>query len=235
MTYVAQIDMHEITVTPRFKHITVENVPQSELMGYPVMETKEVVEVRFAGTKNYSPVMPTDGFWKRQGHMVLTYAERWPDQYAAFLNGSEQVADGTPLELLKPFGITPSQLSLCRALKIHSIEALNGIQGDAVRNLGMSGNSLRAMAKQYMDNRPGSAMASEIEALKAQIAALTAGNVIPEDERPLLEQVETLTAEADEDAQKAALKERIRIKTGNLPRGNPSVETLERMAQELDA
>ena len=231
MTYVAQIDMHEITVTPRFKHITVENVPQSELAGYPVMETIEVVEVRFAGQKNYSPVMPVTGFWKRDGHKVLTYAERWADQYAAFLNGSEQIADGTPLELLKPFGITPSQLSLCRALKIHSIEALNGIQGDAVKNLGMNGNALRDMARTYMAARPGASQHDELAALRAELAALKAGNVIPEVEAAP-EVIDVLVAQADDDARKAELKAQIATKTGATPRGNPSIETLERILSE---
>lgn len=235
MTYVAQIDPHEITVTPHWKHITVENVPQSELMGYAVMETIEVVEVRFAGHKLYSPVFRATDFWKRDGHKVLTYAERFAPQYAAFVGGDDQIANGTPLELLKPFGITPSQLSLCRALKIHSIEALNGLEGPVVRNLGMSANVLRDMARKYMDNRPGAAMSAEIEALKAQIAALTAANVIPNNEREELAKVDPLLAEADEDAEKADLKQRIYEKTGERPRGNPSMATLRSIAQELDA
>lgn len=231
MTYVAQIDMHEITVTPRFKHITVENVPQSELAGRAIMETKEVVEVRFAGQKNYSPVMPVDGFWKRDGHKVLTYAERWPDQYRAFLSGGDQVADGTPLELLKPFGISQSELSLCRALKIHSVEALHGIEGDAVRNLGMAGNHLREMARKYMNSLPGAGQADELAALRAELAALRAANVIPAAETAPAE-IDALAVDAGHDARKAELKEQIAALTGATPRGNPSTETLERMLKE---
>ena len=234
MTYVAQIDTHEITVTPRFRHITVENVPQSELAGRAIMETKEVVEVRFAGQKNYSPVMPIDGFWKREGHKVLTYAERWPDQYRAFLAGDDQIANGTPLEVLKPFGITPSELSLCRALKIHSIEALNSIEGDAVRNLGMAGNHLREMARKYAASLPGAGQLDEIAALRAELAALKARNTIPATETPPAV-IDTLAAEAGEDARKQALKAEIAAATGITPRGNPSVETLERLLAEAKA
>lgn len=231
MTYVAQIDTHEITVTPRFKHVTYEDVPQSEIAGRAIMKTIEAVEIRFAGQKNYSPVVPVDGFWRRDGHKVQTYAERWPDQYRAFLMGDDQIADGSPLELLKPFGVTPSQLSLCRALKIHSIEALHGMQGDAVRNLGMAGNHLREMARRYMNSLPGAAQDDEIAALRAEIAAMKAANVIPAVETPP-DLIEPLVAAADDDTRKAELKAEIARVTGATPRGNPSVETLERMLAE---
>lgn len=232
MTYVAQIDNHEISVVPRFKYVTYEDVPQSEIAGHAVMKTREMVEIRFAGTKLYQPCVPVDSFWKRDGHKVLTYAERWPEQYRAFLSGDDQIADGTPLEMLRPFGITPSQLSLCRALKIHSIEALHSIQSEAVKNLGMSGNALKAMAARWMETRPGaSAPSDEIASLRAEIAALKAANVIPEDQaKP--EDIDAIVPLADEDARKAALKDQIREKTGITPRGNPSIATLEAMLKD---
>lgn len=232
MTYVAQIDMHEISVVPRFKYVTYEDVPQSEIHGYPVMKTREMVEIRFAGNKNYEPCVPVDSFWKRDGHKIMTYAERWPEQYRAFLTGDEQIADGTPLEMLRPFGITPSQLSLCRALKIHSIEALNAIQSEAVKNLGMSGNALKEMAKRYVENRPVTVTQSdELAALRAEIAALKAANVIPADQaKP--EEIDAIVPLADEDARKAMLKDQIREKTGITPRGNPSLATLEAMLKD---
>ena len=232
MTYVAQIDMHEISVVPRFKHVTYEDVPQSEIHGYPVMKTREMVEIRFAGTKLYQPCVPVDSFWKRDGHKVLTYAERWPEQYRAFLTGDDQIADGTPLEMLRPFGITPSQLSLCRALKIHSIEALNAIQSEAVKNLGMSGNALKEMARRYMDNRPVTlSQSDELAALRAEIAALKAGNAIPEVQTPP-EEIDAMIPLADEDARKMELKDKIRERTGITQRGNPSLATLEAMLKE---
>jgi hypothetical protein len=52
MTGVVEIDPREITITPIFKYIEVENIPKSEKAGHAVLETKEVVEVRFAGSKN---------------------------------------------------------------------------------------------------------------------------------------------------------------------------------------
>lgn len=222
----------EHLITPYFKHITVENVPQSERQGQAVMETIEVVEIRFAGDKNYSPVVPVNAMYRRDGHRVITYAERWANQYAAFVQGAAQEASGTPLEKLSPFGITPAQLSLCRALKIYNIEALHGLEGANLKSLGMSGNDLKRMAAAYMEERAqGSATARELEALRAELEALKAGRPLPADEKAELDALPTGYEAMTDDE----LKEAIAAKKGRRPAGNPSRETLLIMARELEA
>ncbi|CDP50704.1 FIG00792335: hypothetical protein [Devosia sp. DBB001] len=233
------IDTREITVTPVFKHVTVEDVPASEREGHAVMKTMEVVEVRFAGSKLYSPVFPVDAMWKREGNKVITYMERWADQYLAFVNGNEQTASGTPLEMLKPYGITASQLSLCRVLKIYSIEALHHLEGPNLKTLQMHANSLKKMAADYMAERAnGNANAAELEELRRKVAALEAREASPQE-------VETALAAADAEARvandrfdamdEAALKAFIKDKTGQAPRGTPSREWLLNTARELPA
>lgn len=229
------IDTREITVTPVFKHITVEDVPASEREQRPVMKTIEAVEVRFAGSKLYSPVFPVHSMWKRDGHKTITYAERWAEQYRAFLAGDEQRAAGTPLEMLKPYGITESQLSLCRALKVYSIEALHHLEGQNLKNLQMNGNPLKEMARRYMaDRASGAASAGEIDALKAEIERLKAA--IPTVEaKP--EEVEAAVRAADDEYSALSddqLKERIAAKVGHKPRGNPSRNTLVQSLRELE-
>lgn len=222
------IDMHEITVTPVFKHVTVEDVPASEREGHAVMKTLEVVEVRFAGSKNYAPVFPVDGFWKRDGHKTITYLERWPDQYRSFLSGRDQEAAGTPLEMLKPYGISDAQLSLCRALRIYSIEAVHGLEGQALKSLQMNANPLKDMARRYMADRSnGAATHAEVERLKAELDALRS-TLVPKVE-PTRDEVETIIAAADAefaDKSDAELKDLIAIRTGRRPMGNPSRATL---------
>lgn len=240
MTRIAEIDMRELTVTPVFKIIEVENVPKSEAAGHPVMETIEVVEVRLAGNKNYSPIFPTGAFWQRQGNNVITYAERWPDQYRQFKEGSPQEANGTPLEMLRQHGVTPEQLSLCRALRIYSIEALHHLEGPPVKALGMSANSLKAAARAFLADRDkGLTALSRIEELERELAAFRASKAgeVPEKE-PTPEEVDEALQAADaayaglSDDQ---LKERIAEKAGARPRGNPSRATLERTMRELEA
>lgn len=231
------IDTREITITPVFKHLTVEDVPASERAGSAVMKTIEAVEVRFAGSKLYSPVFPVNAFWKRDGHKVITYAERWADQYRAFLEGGEQKAAGTPLEMLKSYGISQAQLSLCRALKIYSIESLHHLEGQNLKNLGMSANDLKRMAGSFMaDRSKGNATASQIDELRAEIErlkkAVPAQEATPQQVEQAIQDADDEFAAMDEDK----LKDWIAVKTGQgRPRGNPSRETLLSMARELAA
>lgn len=230
MTRVVEIDEREITITPFFKIIEVENIPKSEVSGYPVMERKEVVEVRFAGQKNYAPVFPTDAFWKREGNNVLTYAERWPEQYRQFKEGSPQEALGTPLEMLRKYGVTPEQLSLCRALKVYSIEALHHLEGSQAKALGMNANKLKDAARAFMAERASASGAlSEIEALKARIAELEGRSTqIPAVEQSPAE-IDAIVQSADDafaEYSDSQIKDELEKLTGARPRGNPSRQTL---------
>lgn len=232
------IDTRDITVTPVFKHITVEDVPASEREKRPVMRTIEAVEVRFAGSKNYSPVFPVNAMWRREGHRVLTYAERWADQYRAFLNGADQRAAGTPLEMLQPYGISQSQLSLCRALKVYSIEALHHLEGQELKNLQMNANPLKDMARRFMaDRAKGGETASQIETLKAEIERLKAAQTVPATESTPAE-IEAAVKAADDEYSALTddeMKDRIADLTGSgRPRGNPSRQTLVQSLRELE-
>ncbi|GMB80540.1 hypothetical protein NN6n1_13220 [Shinella zoogloeoides] len=228
------IDTREITITPVFKHVTVEDVPASEREGRQVMKTLEVVEVRFAGSKLYSPVFPIDAFWKRDGHKIMTYAERWADQYRDFLSGNEQKAAGTPLEMLKSYGVTDSQLSLCRALKIYSIEALDNLEGPNLKSLQMNANPLKEMARRFMADRNTGAKASdEIELLKAEIERLK--QALPVND-PTSAEIAAAIQAADDEFERLSddeLKSLIKDRTGSAPRGTPSRQFLLNAVREL--
>lgn len=230
------IDTRDITVTPLFKHVSVEDIPASEREGRMVMKTIEAVEVRFAGSKLYSPVFPVDAMWKRQGHQIITYAERWADQYRAFLSGDEQRAAGTPLEMLRPYGITPAQLSLCRTLKVYSIESLHHLEGQELKNLQMNANPLKEMARSYMADRAGGAnSAAQIDELRAEVERLKAAQTIPPQE-PSPDEVAAVIQSADDEYAALSndeIKDRIKEKIGHRPAGNPSRETLVQSLREL--
>lgn len=219
MVEVAAIDMRDITVTPVFRMMEIENIPKSEEQGTMVKELHEVVQVRFAGSNNYSPIFPANAFWQREGNNIITYAERWADQYRQFKSNAPQEARGTPLEMLRNLGITPEQLSLCRAMKIYSIEAISVLEGDNLKNLGMSGNSLKAMAKQYIeDHSGGSAALKRIADLEAQLAKFQ--NFVPVEEAAPSEIAE-LVATVDEELYGAMTEDELRAiildKTGVEP------------------
>lgn len=210
----------EHLVTPFFRHQSVENVPQSQIQRKPVMEVLEVVELRFAGDKNYAPIFPANAMYRKDGHKVVTYAERFAEQYREFVTGADQTASGTPLERLVEYGITPAQLSLCRVSKVYSVEALNALEGQNLRALGMQANNLKDMARSYLADRArGMDTAKQMAELQAEIDRLKAANPLPKDE----------FGELSEDQ----LKEAIAAKTGARPRGNPSRDTLVSVLREL--
>lgn len=223
MVEVAQIDMTEVSVTPVFKYIEVENIPQSEIQGHEVRRSLEVVEVHTAGSRNSIPVFPVDAQWKREGNRVITYAERWAEQYQAFKQGGPQEAIGTPLEMLRQHGIKPEHISLCKANKIYSIEALDTLSHQGIKALGLHANTLREAARAFMAGKDGLKNAlSEIEQLKAQLAQLM--GAAPPSHDPVTSEITTM-GDAD-------IKDEIERIVGARPRGNPSRETLERLLAE---
>jgi hypothetical protein len=228
----------EHQITPYFKHLVVENVPQSEIQGKAVMETKEVVELRFAGDKNYSPVLPVDAMYRKEGHRVITYAERFSEQYAQFVRGAAQEASGTPLEKLSEYGITAAQLSLCRAVKIYNVEALYNLDGANLKSLGLHGNSLKDMAAAYMaDRSKGNETARELAELRAELAALKSGNPLPAQDPSPADMSRALEV-ADKELEamdEGELKAFIKLKSGQAPRGTPSRDWLINTARELSA
>lgn len=235
-----QIDTDkEIEVTPVFKYIEVEDVPQSEIAGHAVFKQREVVEIRFAGSRNYSPIFPVDAMYRREGLKVITYAERWERQYNAFKNGDQQEADGTPLNMLATYGVTPEMLSLCRVRKIYSVEALHSMEGSALKSLGMHQNKLKEAARKFLADRGSNVVAQdEIAALRAQLAELQQqlSTDLPEKE-PTPEEAEAVAIEAGAYAHlsDAEIKEQIKTATGETPRGNPKRETLEMMLRQAEA
>lgn len=236
MAEAVAIDTREITVTPVFRMMEIENIPKSETAGHLVKELREVVQVRFAGSNNYSPIFPADGFWKREGNQVITYAERWSDQYRQFKEGNPQEAMGTPLEMLRPYGITPEQLSLCRTMKVYSIEALDALEGQNLKNLGMNANRLKDIARKYMEERRGGSEAlKEIEELKRQIAALTAKSTLVPDNEPSPPEIEASVSEADElefkNMTDADIRDYLEQHTGVKPDGRLGRDKLINMAR----
>lgn len=209
----------DLSVVPIFKYHTWEDLPASEKAGHAVHKTAEVVEVRYSGNngRSYSPVFPADAISHREGHRSITYAERWAKQYAEFKAGNTQTADGTPLENLRPYGVTEAQLSMCRALRVHSIEALMSLDGGTAKSLGMFSNDLMAMARKWQDARAGG---DELSRLRAEIEALKAA-----------QKVDASDAAPDE---AETLKARFAELTGSRPKGNPAIETLRRIVAEAE-
>lgn len=224
-------------MTPFFMHLNILNEHESEKEGRPVYEMIEAVQLRLPGDRHYSPVLRADEMWRKEGLRVITYAERFSDQYRAFLANEDQVAEGTPLENLVPYGMSPAQMSMCRALKIYSIESLYQLEGQNLKSLGLHANVLKPMAKKYMeDRRSGDAMARKVAELEAKLAEMQKGVVVPAVE-PSAPEVAAVLMEADNELLEAMTEEELRdilkAKTGKLPVGRPSHSTLVQLVRDL--
>jgi hypothetical protein len=223
MADIVAIDTREIQITPFFRVMEIENIPKSETAGYAVMETHEMVEIRKAGDRHNILIAPADGFWKREGGKVMTYLDRWPDQYRQFKDGNPQEAQGTPLEALKRHGVTDEQISLCRVMRVYSVEALHQLEGQGLKSLGTHQNKLKQAAATHMADRTQNIDALDrIKALEAELTALRSQGamVIPAVEPDLTDD---------------QMKEEIAKLAGQRPRGNPSTDTLKTMLNDLRA
>lgn len=229
MTEVVSL-MPDLTVTPVFKVMHLENIPKSQAAGTLVKELREVVEIRFAGENKYSPVMPAHAFWKREGGKVITYSERWAEQYRRFKEGEPMQAEGTPIAMLAPYGVTEEEQSLCRTFKIYSIEALHALEGPNLKNIGIGSNKLKDKARKFMEDRAsGADVLKQLEAMKAELAALKAGNTVPVND-PSPEEMEAAKFEVmSEDELRAYIED----KTGAKPDGRMGKASLVNMAKGL--
>lgn len=229
-------------ITPIFKWLKVTKDAKSELAGREVSEMQQVVEIKFAGDTRFSPVVPVDSMYRRIGNRVVTYAERWKEQYQAFLRGDKQEGEGTSIEELSAYGATPEQISFCRAIKAYTVEAIHLMEGDNLKNLGMHRNSLKEMARRYMADRSSGELAQrELADLRKQIEELkaarfdipAAGDVTPDELAEIRAQADASLVVVDfETMSDDEIKGFLAEKAGSKPRGNPTRQTLISMAKE---
>ena len=210
---------NDALVVPFFKSVAVEDEKASKKAGRPIFKDLEVVEIRIAGDRNFAPVFPAHSMWRRVDGEELSYADRWPDAYARFREGQEQVADGTPLSEL-PF-LTEGKRQELRSLKVYTAEALASLDGKNLTNLGPKGREFKDQATAYLERAKGVATDTALRARIEELEALVANG--------------GGSTGAEDQSERDILKAQIAEKTGAKPRGNPSVETLREMLAELAA
>lgn len=198
-----------------------EDVSKKE--GRPVYRDMEMVSIAFPADRQRSLVRPALSVWKKVEGRPVTYAERFPEQYARFKANQPQIVEGTPLSEA-PF-LSEAQRATLRALNVHTIEQLASLSGQPLKNLGPTGLAQQQAAEAYLANAKGSAnvtaLADENARLKATLAQMSTAGADPR----------AKYAETSDDK----LKELIKEKTGEAPRGNPNRATLIRMAIEAEA
>lgn len=228
------MQVNSALTVPFFKTMPVQDQNASKREGRPIFKDMEVVEVRIAGDRNYTPTFPANAMWQRIDGQEVTYAERWPDAYERFTAGKEQIAEGTPLSEL-PF-LSEAKRAELRALKVYTAEALASLDGKNLKALGDTGREMKNQATAYLESAGSTAgtvaLAAEVAALKAQIAEMGDAAAFP----PAISKSETgQTDDQGDDAEKESIKAQIAELTGSRPKGNPSLDTLREMLSEMTA
>lgn len=167
-------DKPTTSVAVKFLYESVFNLPQSELHNKPIHDVLELAEIRIPGDNQYRPKVPSDSMWGMDGTRMITWAERFAEQYRAFHEGNEQHVEGTPLEELAPYGMSPAQLSICRANQIYTIEQLAMPSAKMSKALSVHGNTIIPMAQAYLENHKREDVIDEVAELRRQIEELKA-------------------------------------------------------------
>lgn len=226
-----QMDRQTPAVVARFFKHTEPDPVETKKQGRPIYKEIDVCEIRFPGDRNRVSVFPahdisTFGVDEFGNSVPLTYAQRFKEQYHAFINDEAQEQAGTPLSEL-PF-LTEAKRRELKALNVFTAEALAALDGPPLKALGMNGRELKNQATAYIEKAKGSAdvtaMAAENAALKARIEEMMAER---KEASEAAKSANTFTDWDDED-----LKKFIAEKTGGRPRGVPNHDTLVRMATE---
>lgn len=174
------------------------NPGKSADKGRPIFDDIEVCEIHFPGDLKCWAAFPAHeaepNATREAGH-IRTYAEVYNDQYLKFKAGEQQTVSGTPLSEA-PF-LTEGKRRELRALNIHTVEQLAGLDGAHLKTLGMGGREWKNQAQAFLDAAAGTAdftgMASKIAQLEESLRiallhqAPPAGAVPAAEDKPLEE------------------------------------------------
>jgi hypothetical protein len=110
---------------------------RSEQEGRPIFVSEEMIRIQQPGERDVFV-----------GKATQDKIERFPRHYAAFKAGLEPAPDGTPLTILFP--AEPHISREMKALQVHTVEQLAGLQENAIARLGLGGRSRVEKAKAYL-------------------------------------------------------------------------------------
>lgn len=181
----ANMDFSHLSVT--FYTKAIENKAKSAEKGRAIFDEVEMVRIVNAGdnkTEYHTRADDPSSVKDPVTNQRLTYAQLHFGPYEAFKRNQEYVGEGTPIDEL-PF-VSMARAEELKRVHIHTAEALAGLDGKLLQDLGMDGRQLKEQAEAYLSNAAGVAettrlsaenadMKSQIEELKAAIAQISGG------------------------------------------------------------
>ena len=231
------------------RHLFIEFFTQAEVdelktreTGLETFKDVEKVKIQFVGDTKSVLVAPANAMsYDAEARTQKTYAQKFPRHYQAFKDQNADLVDGTPLSELP--GITASRIAEFKGKKVNSIEALAQMDGTALSSLGMHGREWKNKAQAWLDKAKDGAVDSKLaaqnEALQGQLAAMAKRLEAMEKGAPVkaAEPAETETVEDGpfQGWDKSKLRAHIKERTGSAVKGQPALETLKAMAEELES
>jgi hypothetical protein len=217
-----------------FKLLPVKNDLKSMAEGRVIYDDIEVCEIRFPG-KTDIRVSPAHAFshWvtDEYGQRQITYAERFRKQYQQFKEHAAQTLSGTPLD--KVPWLSPARVAELQAVHVYTAETLAGMDGPALKTLGIGGREMKDRATAWIAeakaNAPTAQMLGELELLKQQ------KQLLEEDNRILRQRGEVENGKIDsqfENMSDEQLKDYIAAQSGQKVLGNLGRKNLLRMAMD---
>lgn len=208
-----------------------QNMRRSKEEGRAIFEDVEMVRVRLPHDARCIHTAPAAEKVFVEGEF-LTYAERFPQEYAAFKAGEEQRASGTPLERMGT--LSAASIAELNSVAIYSVESLADLGIAQQRRLGPLGAEMKKAAIEFLSVSQkvagAQALQAQIDELKAELAAARAAK----SEAPATGDDDKAGDEFDAMSD-AELKDVIKMLTGTGPAGNPKRETLLKQARDATA
>lgn len=162
----------------------IKNEFKSNMEGRAVFDHYYSVELQWPGdnTKTFKYTFPIT-------QTKNEYIERFPNQWAAFRNATEQVPDGTPIEMWPP--LDKKRVFELKANKIHTVEQIAVLTDQTGPTLGIEWRKMRDQAIATLNPSASLAQVSRLqgeneqlkrdqEIMKQQIEALMQGRILPE-------------------------------------------------------
>lgn len=152
---------------------TILNKAKSEKAGREVHDPVEMIRIKFVGDNKQTIDAPANqiSHYGADGP-PMPYKERFPEHYAAFKEGKEQLEAGTPLAVARFLSI--SQIADLNSLNVYTIEQIIAYKDVLRKKMGVSGNVIINSAEDYIKTTEGTAnlqeMRDELETMKAELA-----------------------------------------------------------------
>jgi len=159
----------------RFYFKAVENPRKSKEAARPIFDNVEYIQIGFPADNKREHHAPADEMhFVPHYHRQMTYAERFPEVYAAFKKDESELVNGTPLSELP--ALTEAQRAEFKSQKIQTVEQLAALPDTSIKRLGMGARPAVEAAQAYLSRADGTA---EIAALRRQIEELKAQTGTP--------------------------------------------------------